>query len=104
MENFEINILIECVAQLRIIKQRIENVNDDKARELCEAVESIDNAIDLIECEGITVESKDAALQQAPVIGMYFSKEQTKSIITRFAIDYDIDDMKAADWFEKYYR
>lgn len=67
MENFEINILIECVAQLRIIKQRIENVNDDKARELCEAVDSIDNAIDLIECEGITVESKDAALQQAPV-------------------------------------
>lgn len=49
MENFEINILIDAVKDLRIIRERLNNVNDDEYKNLTNAIEKLDEAIDLIE-------------------------------------------------------
>ena len=49
MENFEINILIDAVKDLRIIRERVNNVNDDEYENLTNAIEKLDEAIELIE-------------------------------------------------------
>lgn len=49
MENFEINILIDAVKDLRIIRERVNNVNDDEYDNLTNAIEKLDEAIELIE-------------------------------------------------------
>jgi hypothetical protein len=51
MEKFEINTLIDVVKHLRISRNRIGNVNDDKYQNLTDAIEKIDEAIELIESE-----------------------------------------------------
>lgn len=49
MENFEINILIDTLKDLRVIRERINNINDDEYENLTSAVEKIDDAIELME-------------------------------------------------------
>jgi hypothetical protein len=49
MENFEINILIDIVKDLRIIRKRVNIVNYDKYDNLTNAIEKLDEAIELIE-------------------------------------------------------
>ena len=49
MENFEINILIDAVKDLRLIRERVNNVNDDEYENLTNAIEKLDEAIELIE-------------------------------------------------------
>ena len=49
METAEINILIDCVKQLKIIKERIENVNDEQCNNLNKALSLLDDVIQNIE-------------------------------------------------------
>ena len=49
MENIDIDILTDCVRQLELIKQRIENVNDENNGSLNNATYCINEAIQHIE-------------------------------------------------------
>jgi hypothetical protein len=86
-----------------------QEVTDEEINDLidnhCGTTDYIDrnSIVLLIKQHYILPSSKSEVTDTREKVVDYFSRQQLKDIICLFAIDFDIDDMKAEAWLEKYH-